>query len=218
MAIANSNGPSEKSALVTNGIPTSRIPNLVTYDNPGNEPSQITKPSYTHEEVFGQYCHTNEYIRCPPDMAFEYASNAYCLEEFTFSLRDFHHVGGGIYKGSDALGSNTHLYIRIDSYPDCRVVDHFCAWDQGEELWMRYHFRFLDAMPTIRRAGTIAIWTNCRHPYYDKSLADVPGYISEGRARTDRPWVGDLWPQFHEFHTIELGNFKRILEYRFANG
>ena len=27
-----------------------------------------------HEEIFGQYCHTAEYVRCPVDMAFEYAA------------------------------------------------------------------------------------------------------------------------------------------------
>jgi hypothetical protein len=222
MVIGSSNGPSSRAALVTNGIPTSEIPGLFTCDNAGMEQliarvPDFTKPSYTHGEIFGEYCHTTAYIRCPVDMAFDYASNVYCLEEFTFSLRDFHYVGGGIYKALEALGKDTYIYMRIDSYPDCRVVDHLCAWDQGEELWMRYHFRFLDAMPTIRRAGTIAIWSNCKHPYYDRNTKDVPAYIANGRERADRTWVGDIWPDFHAMHSIEIGNFKRILEHRFAN-
>jgi hypothetical protein len=151
-------------------------------------------------------------------MAFEYAANVYCLEEFTFSLRNFHYIGGGLYRGADALAKDTSIYMRVDAYPDCRVVDHLCAWDQGEELWMRYHFRFLDAMPTIRRAGTMLLWSNCKHPYYDRKVEDVPAYIAEPRARTDRPWVGDIWPSFYAIHNIEAANFKKILEYRFARG
>jgi hypothetical protein len=214
--------PDTRSSLVTNGIVAKDIPDLFTSENNGLEQLKAkmrehAKPTYTREEIFGQYCHTAEYIRCPVDMAFAYAANVYCLEEFTFSLRNFSYVGGGIYKGREALAKDTFIYMRVDAYPDSRVVDHLCAWDQGEELWMRYHFRFLDAMPTIRRPGTIVLWTNCKHPYYDRSVSDVPPYIAEPRARTDRMWVGDVWSSFYAIHNIEVANLKRILEYRFAH-
>jgi predicted NAD/FAD-dependent oxidoreductase len=107
--------------------------------------------------------------------------------------------------------------MRSEAYPDCRVVDHVCAWDQGSELWMRYHFRFLDAMTTIRKAGTIMTWTNVKHAYYDRSVTDVPDYIAVHRSREDRPWVGDIWPQFDAIHKLEAGNLKAILEHRFGN-
>jgi hypothetical protein len=179
----------------------------------------LTKESYTHDEMFGEYCHLGIHIRCPVDMTFEYLANVYCLEEFTFSLRDFRHVGGGLYRGIDVIAGgspDTVIYLRSDAYPDSRVVDHTCAWDQGGELWMRYHFRLLDAMPTIREPGTVLLWSNCKHPYYDRKVTDVPDYIAEPRNRTDRVWVGDVWDQFDAIHHIEAGNLKAILEHRFA--
>ena len=80
---------------------------------------------------------------------------------------------------------------------------------------MRYHFRFLDAMPALRKPGTVMLWTNCKHPYYDRSVTDVPEYISGGRSRTDRKWVG-IWLYFDAIHHIEAANLKTILEYRFG--
>ncbi|HUL68082.1 MAG TPA: hypothetical protein VLW55_26035 [Burkholderiaceae bacterium] len=210
-----------RSDLDTNGIAAKDIPGLFNAERNGLEELKAklreqSKPAYSSEEIFGAFCHTGEYIRCPVDAAFAYMSNVYCLEEFTFSLRNFEPVEGGLYKGSDALAKDTSIYMRVDAYPDSRVIDHFCAWDQGEELWMRYHFRFLDAMPTVRRPGTIVLWSNCRHPYYDRSVTDIPTYISEPRARTDRLWVGDVWPSFYAIHNIEAANLKTVLEYRFG--
>jgi hypothetical protein len=223
MTLSISTQLGNRADLVTNGITTKDIPELFTSESHGLEEllarlGEYTRSSYSPEEIFGQYCHTAEYIRCPVDMAFEYASNVYSIEEFTFSVRDFHYVGGGLYKGIDVLAKNTSIYMRVDAYPDSRVVDHLCAWDQGDELWMRYHFRFLDAMPTIREPGTIVFWSNVRHPYYERSLADVPAYISEPRAREDRVWVGDVWPSFYAIHKIEAANMKKILEHRFRHG
>ena len=222
MTLPSTGGPANRGALATNGIATPEIPDLFTSEKQGLDELKVklreyTKPSYSGEEVFGQFCHTAEFIGCPVDMAYEYAANVYCLEEFTFSLRNFNYIGGGLYKGTEALAKDTVIYMRVDAYPDSRVVDHLCAWDQGEELWMRYHFRFLDAMPTLRRPGTIVLWSNCKHPYYDRSVTEVPAYIAEPRDRTDRLWVGDIWPNFYAIHKIEAANLKKILEYRFAN-
>lgn len=214
--------PADRRMLATNGIAATTIPDLFTSEKQGLDELKVklreyTKPSYSSDEVFGQFCHTAKFIACPVDMAFEYAANVYCLEEFTFSLRDFSYVGGGMYKGTEALAPDTAIYMRVESYPDSRVVDHLCAWDQGDELWMRYHFRFLDAMPTLRRPGTVVLWSNCKHPYYDRSVTDVPDYIAGPRGRSDRMWVGDIWPNFHAIHEIEATNMKNILEYRFTN-
>ena len=221
MATPLSTAPHQRADLVTNGIAAKDIPDLFTAENNGLEQLKAkvreqSKPSYTSDEIFGQFCHTAEYINCPVDMAFKYAANVYCLEEFTFSLRNFEPVGEGLYKGTEALAKDTYIYMRVDSYPDSRVVDHLCAWDQGEELWMRYHFRFLDALPAVRQPGTIVLWTNCKHPYYDRAVTDVPSCIADARARTDRLWVGDVWPSFYAIHKIEAANLKRVLEYRFA--
>jgi hypothetical protein len=181
---------------------------------------KLTKPSYTHEEIFGQYCSLGEYIDVPYDVVFEYCANVHSLEEWTFSVRDLKHVGGGLYRGREAIQPNTEIFIRADVLkgPDHGVVFYPCAWDQGYELWMRYYFTIIDATRTLRRPGTVVLWTNCKHPYYDRATTDVPPYIAEGRARTDRYWVGDIWPNFDAIHRIETGNLKRILEYRFQAG
>jgi 3-oxoacyl-(acyl-carrier-protein) synthase III len=215
-------GPWSRESLVTNGIKSGEIPGLYSCEDHGIPDiaarlQEMTKDVYQHEEIFGSYCHIGEYIHCPVDMAFEYAANIYSLEEWTFSLRQFRHIGGGLYKGKEFLAKDTPIYIRAEAYPECRVVDYPCAWDQGDELWMRYYFRFIDAMPTLRKPGTVMLWTNCKHPYYDRSVTDVPEYISNGRARLDRKWVGDIWPSFDAIHRIETQNLKSILEYRFAN-
>lgn len=181
---------------------------------------KLTKPSYTHEEIFGQYCSLGEYIDVPYDVVFEYCANVHSLEEWTFSVRDLKHVGGGLYRGREAIQPNTEIFIRADAMkgPDHGIVFYPCAWDQGYELWMRYYFTVIDATRTLRRPGSVVLWTNCKHPYYDRATTDVPPYIAEGRARTDRYWVGDIWANFDAIHRIETNNLKRILEYRFKAG
>ncbi len=216
-------GPWNKEDLVTNGFPVEKIPGLYRSDDYGipevaAKMQAMTQEQYSHEQIFGQYCHLGEYIHCPVEMAFEYAANVYSLEEWTFSIRGLSHLGGGLYKGHEFLAPDTYIYIRAEAYPDSRVVDYPCAWDQGDELWMRYYFRFIDAMPTLRKPGTVVLWTNCKHPYYDRATENLPKYISEPRSRKDRPWVGDIWPTFDAIHRIEMANMKKILEHRYAEG
>ncbi|WP_437726131.1 hypothetical protein WMF30_09885 [Sorangium sp. So ce134] len=221
MTAHDDRGPWSRSGLVKNGISSREIPGLYVSEDHSIEEcvkhlEGITKETYSHNEIFGQYCHLGEYIHCPVEMAYEYAANVYSLEEWTFSLRSLHHLGGGLYKGKEYLAKDTTIYVRAEAYPDSRVVDYPCAWDQGDELWMRYYFRFIDARPTIRKPGTIVLWTNCKHPYYDRATTELPDYISKPRARTDRAWVGDIWPHFDAIHKIEMANLKAILEYRYS--
>lgn len=217
-----------KDTLVKNGISSRKVPGLyvcedVTQKQLEQKFASMTFETYPHADIFGKYCHLGEYIHCPLKMAFEYAANGYSLEEWTFSLRNMKYVGGNVYKGEEHLGKMsgngiTDIYIETSCYPDSGVVDYVCAWDQGDELWMRYYFRFIDAMPTIKKPGTIVLWTNCKHPYYDRAVKNVPEYIQKGRDCTDRPyWVGDIWDQFDAIHKIEVNNLKRILEFRYAN-
>lgn len=208
--------------LITSGISADNIPGLYTYQNKTTDEikqyfCQLTQANYSLEEVYGQYCQLAAYIECPLSIAFEYAANAYSLEEWTFSLRNLQPIGGGLYKGTEALGQDTVIYLQVNSYPENGVIDYLCAWDQGHELWMRYYFRFIDAMPTIKKPGTMVLWTNCRHPYYDRTTAHLPDYIKKMQERTDRDWVGDFWLQFYPIHQVELNNLKAILEYRFQH-
>ena len=215
--------PWRRQDLSTNGIQTSDIPDLFLCEQNGipevsAKLKEMTQERYEHEEIFGKYCHLGEHIKCPVEMAYDYCANVYSLEEWCFSLRNFYHIGGGLYKGTEALAKDTVIYIRSEAYPDSRVVDYPCAWDQGDELWMRYYFRFISAMPTIGKPGTIVLWTNCKHPYYDRNTTHpVPDYIKKEIERTDRKWVGDIWKYFDAIHKIEMSNLKKILEYRYQN-
>lgn len=219
--VNNQKGPWNRDDLVTCGIDFREIPGLYSsedHDIPAvlAKMESMTKETYDHQEIFGEFCHLGEYIAVPLDIVFEYAANVHSLEEWTFSLRKCEHIGGGVYKGVENLANETVIYVRSDAYPDSGVVDYLCAWDQGDELWMRYYFRFIDAMPTLKKPGTIVLWTNCKHPYYDRNTtAQVPASIQEQIDRTDRGWVGEIWDKFDAIHKIEMANLKAILEYRY---
>jgi hypothetical protein len=204
------------------------IPGLVRVDNTSQEKLQeitnsLMKPSYSHEEIYGKYCFLGEHINVPYDVAFEYAANVHSLPEWTLSLRNLRHIGGGLYRGTEAIESsdpnkpNSEIFIKVESMkgPDHGLILYPCAWDQGHELWMRYYFVFIDSQKTLNKPGTVVLWTNCKHPYYDRSYTNVPNFIEEGRARTDRQWVGDLWLAFYPLHYLEMNNLKSILEYRY---
>jgi 3-oxoacyl-[acyl-carrier-protein] synthase III len=203
----------------------SAIPGLVRCENTSQEACleilrAATKESYPHDEIFGRYCSLGQHIDVPFEVLVDYASDPHSLQEWTYSVRDLKHLGGGLYHGREALQPNTDIYLRteVQRGPELASIVYPCAWDQGHELWMRYYFTFIDALRTLRRPGTVVLWTNCKHPYYDRAVTDVPDYIAKGRARTDRAWVGDIWPSFDAIHQIEIGNLKRIAEARFAAG
>ena len=50
---------------------------------------------------------------------------------------------------------------------EARTVDYHCAWDQGKHLWMIYLMRVVDAQVVLDKPGSVVLWTNCRHPFYD---------------------------------------------------
>lgn len=210
-----------RESIETNGIKKERIPGLyLSEDHSVPEIQKVllteTKETYSHEEVHGTYCNVNDYINCPVEDAYNYAANVFSLEEWTYSMRDLTHVGDGLYKGREALAPDTDIFVRCKAYSDSKVVDYLCAWDQGEELWMRYYFRFVDAQPTLKKPGTILMWLNCHHPYYEKGGENTPKRIADAQSRQDRPWVGDFWKYFEAGHRIEANNLKAILEHRFS--
>jgi hypothetical protein len=110
--------------------------------------------------------------------------------------------------GSDELADDTKIYLEVQADPTARTVDYHCAWDQGEKLWMIYLIRLVDARLVLNRPGTVVLWTNCRHPFYDQN--PYPETVPDPA----RVWVGDLWPLFYAGHAIELANLKKILEHR----
>jgi hypothetical protein len=168
---------------------------------------------YPHSEVFGQYCTVNDYVDCPPDELFEYLSDTRSLEEWTYTLRDFTATDEpGLWKAYDRLLPDTTIYTRTFANSQARTVDYHCAWDQGKHLWMIYVMRVLDAQVVLGKPGSVVLWTNCRHPFYDSN----PYPEAAPAERTG--WVGDFWDLFGPGHTLELNNLKSIAEYRHRNG
>lgn len=174
---------------------------------------EMMRSVYPHDQVFGTFCTVNDYIDCPPDQLFDYLADTRCLEEWTYSLRDFEETDEpGLWQARDKLGSETMIYTRTVANPAARTVDYHCAWDQGMHLWMIYLMRVVDAQVVFNKPGSVVLWTNCRHPFYDDN--PYPETAPPGRP----VWVGDFWDMFGAGHLLELKNLKAIAEYRHHNG
>jgi hypothetical protein len=174
---------------------------------------EMMRSVYPHDQVFGEYCTVNDYIDCPPDELYAYLSDTRSLEEWTYSLRGFTPTEEpGLWLAYDRLGSETEIYTRTVANPDARTVDYHCAWDQGKHLWMIYLMRVVDAQLVLDKPGSVVLWTNCHHPFYDRNpYPDA--------APSERPvWVGDFWDMFGAGHLLELKNLKAIAEFRHHQG
>lgn len=180
---------------------------------------EMTHAVYSHDEIYGGYCSLEAYVDCPPEKAYEYLADVHTLAEWTYSLRDFEPVLGadgrpradGLVVATDKIGGKTKCFTRTVANRQAMTVDFHCAWDQGEHLWMIYLMRVVPATLVLDRPGSVILWTNCRHPFYDNNPFPEKG--PAGR----KVWVGDMWPFFYAGHQIELDNLKHILEYRHAN-
>ena len=174
---------------------------------------------YPHDQVFGEYCTVNDYIDCPPGELFEYLADTRSLEEWTYSLRGFVPTEEpGLWMAHDKLGAGNEkqtgspIFTRTVANREARTVDYHCAWDQGTHLWMIYLMRVVDAKVVFDKPGSVVLWTNCHHPFYDKNPYPET-------APPKRPvWVGDFWDMFGPGHLLELKNLKAIAEYRHHNG
>jgi len=202
------------SELDANGL--AGIPGLVRCEQFNREAlgeriTEMTHTVYRHEQVYGPYITIHEHIECPPEKVFAYMANPYSLVEWTYSVRELRPAGRpGLLVGVDS--GRTPIYCRTVAHQDALTVDYHCAWDQGDELWMVYLNRIVPAETVLNRPGSVVIWTNCHHPYYDKN--PFPWLCSDAK----REWVGDWWPLFYAGHTIELENLKLILEHRHRRG
>jgi hypothetical protein len=138
-------------------------------------------------------------------------SNPYSLLEWSYSVRALRPTDRPeVLVGVDA--ADTPIYCRTRTSADALTVDYECAWDQGDELWMVYLNRIVSAEPVLKRPGSVLIWTNCHHPYYDRN--PFPALARDPK----RAWVGEWWPLFYAGHSIELANLKAILEHRHRRG
>ena len=200
--------------------PLDEIPGLLRCETTAREVGiaqamEMTHSVYSHEHVYGRFCTLQDYVDCPPEEVWDYLADERNLDEWTFSTRDFAPVEGGepgLLVGWDRLADDTRIYLRVKGNREAGTLDYHCAWDQGEKLWMIYLMRVVPAEVVLDRPGSVVIWSNCKHPWYENNphpeLASSP----------DRVWVGDLWPLFYAGHAIELANLKAILEHRHRNG
>ena len=179
---------------------------------------EMMRSVYPHDQVFGEYCTVNDYIDCPPDELFDYLSDTRSLEEWTYSLRGFtpteraRAVAGPRPAGCGPAGPGSEIYTRTHANREALTVDYHCAWDQGKHLWMIYLMRVVDAQVVLDKPGSVVLWTNCHHPFYDHNPYPET-------APPERPvWVGDFWDMFGAGHLLELKNLKAIAEYRHHNG
>lgn len=205
-------------SVITTDSQLADIPGLIRCETTPREEgfaiaAELTHSVYTHDQIYGRFCTVQDYIDCPPEHVFDYLNDVRGLDEYTYSTRDFKQVGeDGLYVGWDKLGDDTKIYLRVVGNREALTLDYHCAWDQGDELWMIYLYRIVPAQLVLNKPGSVIIWTNCRHPYYDDNpspeLAPSPG----------RAWVGDMWGLFYAGHAIELANLKAILEYRHSRG
>lgn len=168
---------------------------------------------YPHDQMFGEFCTVHSYVNAPPDELYGWLSDTRSLEEWTYSLRGFRETDEpGLWVARDMLGADTEIYTRTVADPNARTVDYHCAWDQGKHLWMIYLMRIVDAQTVFDKPGSVVLWTNCHHPFYDENPYPET-------APPHRPvWVGDLWDTFSAGHQMELENLKAIAEFRHAAG
>ena len=129
---------------------------------------ELTHTVYPHDEVYGRYCTLEDHIACPPEEVFRYLADVRTLAEWTYSLRDFGPPDAhGVVCSRDKIVPDTLIYTRVVANREAMTVDYHCAWDQGERLWMIYLMRVVPAELVLDRPGSVVLWTNCRHPYYD---------------------------------------------------
>lgn len=204
--------------MTTNPVSSESLPGVRRIENCTKEEltslvMEMTHAVYPHDQVYGEYCSVQAFVRCPPERAFQYLADVRMLEQWTFSMRDFEDDAGqqGVALATDRIGGKTKIYTRVAANAEAMTVDYHCAWDQPERLWMIYLMRVVPAPLVLNKPGCVIMWTNCRHPFYDENPFPEA-------APTDRKvWVGDMWPFFYAGHAIELENLRLILEHRHAD-
>lgn len=199
-------------------IPGGVIPGVLRIETSDREATtpvilDMLRSVYPHDQVFGEYCTVNGYVAAPPRDVYRYLSDTRSLEEWTYSLRGFAPTEQpGLWSAHDRLGSNTTIYARTMTNPEAMTVDYHCAWDQGRHLWMIYLLRVVDAQTVFDKPGSVVLWTNCHHPFYDRN--PYPETAPPDR----KPWVGDFWDMFAAGHRLELNNLTALCEYRARRG
>lgn len=200
---------------MTKNYDISTIPGLIRTENVELDEMQemcmeMTHAVYPHDKIYGQFCSIEEYIDCPPEVVFDYLADTKNLGEWTYSTRDMKKTDcHNTMVFNDAIGGITDCYCKTIANKDAMTVDYHCAWDQGDHLWMIYLIRVIPAQLVFNKPGSVVLWTNCHHPFYDHNP------FPEKAPKEREGWVGDAWNMFYAGHTIEMQNLKKILEFRY---
>ncbi|MFE5287765.1 SRPBCC family protein [Nocardia sp. NPDC056611] len=199
-------------------IPDGVVPGVLRIENSDRDATtpiilDMLRSVYPHDQIFGDFCPVQGYIDAPPRDLYEYLADTRCLEEWTYSLRGFTETEEpGLWESYDRLGDNTRIYTRTVANPEAMTVDYHCAWDQREHLWMVYLMRVVDAQVVFDKPGSVVLWTNCHHPFYDRNP------YQDTAPDQRKVWVGDFWEMFSAGHQLELDNLRGIAEYRASHG
>ncbi|MEU6579753.1 SRPBCC family protein [Nocardia sp. NPDC046763] len=199
-------------------IPEADVPGLLRIENSDREATtpiilDMLRSVYPHDQIFGDFCPVQGFIAAPPRELYEYLADTRCLEEWTYSLRGFTETEEpGLWVSHDRMGDSTRIYTRTVANPDAMTVDYHCAWDQSDHLWMIYLMRVIDAQVVFDKPGSVVLWTNCHHPFYDKNP------YQDTAPDKRKVWVGDFWEMFSAGHQLELDNLRAIAEYRASHG
>jgi len=199
-------------------VDINEIPNVRRFENFSKDEMQglameMTHAVYPHDEIYGKYCTLEQFVDCPPEDVHRYLSDPYNLAEWTYSMRNFGEMDEtGLVMSYDRIGGKTKIYTRTKVNSGAMTVDYHCAWDQPDHMWMIYLMRVIDAQVVFNKPGSVVLWTNCKHPFYESN--PFPKAAPADR----KVWVGDMWPFFYAGHEVEMQNLKAILEYRHKNG
>lgn len=206
--------------LITNNIPLDKIAGLHRVENTSLADIALKfvdefEARRINENPFGA-CSMQVFINCPVSIAFQYCSNIFSLEEWSFGTREIQEYRGGLFAGTDRSVPDTQIFLRREAYTDCKTIDHLSAWDQGDELWMRSYFRLVDAKQALNKPGTLLMHSSNYHPFFCKGGDGIPEYIRVTQMRESREWIGQSWALYCARQRIELHNLKTILESRYS--
>ena len=140
---------------------------------------EMMRSVYPHDEVFGEFCTVNDYIDCPPDELFDYmaepaawrSGRTACVASHPPNSPD---CGWRTTGWAPGAGPGSAIYTRTHANRQALTVDYHCAWDQGKHLWMIYLMRIVDAQVVFDKPGSVVLWTNCHHPFYDRTPTRKP--------------------------------------------
>lgn len=211
----------QREILISNNIKIENIKGLYRHENHSliqavDEYEKSDRP----KEIFfdaSTFCNVHAYINCPLNLSFLYIANVFSTEEWSFGLRNLQRMPKERFCGVELSANNTKVYLDWQVCEESRSIENSSAWDQNSSLWMKSYFRVADALPNLKRKGTLLMHVTSYHSYYDKNAHYLPLHIQKTQRRQGRDWIGDKWELNCKRQLLEMHNIKTILEKRFKD-